>query len=95
MPPCNSFQSSNSCKFVSKILDSFHLSQYTEREKGNKSPLSDENEKKLRDIGFVFKVKGNKDYQKLLQSKGNERFESTWEKYFKELKVRVMSKVTM
>ena len=37
--------------------------------------------------GFVFKVKGNKDYLKMLQSKGNERFELTWEKYFTELKV--------
>ena len=39
------------------------------------------------DVGFVFKVKGNKDYLKMLQSKGNERFELTWEKYFIELKV--------
>jgi len=59
---------------------------YTDREKGIKNSLTDEHEKKLNDIGFAFKAAGNKDYQKLVQSKGIERFKSTWEKHFKDLK---------
>ncbi len=76
-------------------MDSILLSYYAEREKGIKNSLTDEHEKKLKDIGFAFKAVGNKDYLKLVQSKGIERFKSTWEKHFKDLKVSANSRTAL
>ena len=76
-------------------MDFILLSYYTDREKGIKNSLTDEHEKKLNDIGFAFKAAGNKDYQKLVQSKGIERFKSTWEKHFKDLKVSAIIRAAL